>query len=352
MATEAGDAAATPAGDSAVGGGEPSEVRRFQVKRLTFCGDFDGANIALARASIDADGITEVYEVHVAPDCSGKLVGQRWVDRSPHAQGRRLQPGACNCASPRCPPSRCAPHRDQARSRVQDVVPLFGGGRSSRTASSNRSGKPESHGKSLRAGLAPSRAGPVAQPFLGAVRSGAHGLLRQARAVVPAQWRCLPHSNGFVAGPACCDNATSSRCASSNCCARRALSRFASTNCAPLLSSAAPPPRLAGAALRSQAASRSAGRDCASRSPTPSAPHSPCTSLCTFPLHTATASASSATSTSPLAPSRPPLPPRAASAPAPRRPEEAQAAGPAFAPASGTQGTRLPTSTTTGSCWR
>ncbi|KAA0151946.1 hypothetical protein FNF31_06707 [Cafeteria roenbergensis] len=71
MATEAGDAAATPAGDSAVGGGEPSEVRRFQVKRLTFCGDFDGANIALARASIDADGITEVYEVHVAPDCSG-----------------------------------------------------------------------------------------------------------------------------------------------------------------------------------------------------------------------------------------------------------------------------------------
>lgn len=102
MASEAFDAAANTAGGPAAGGGEPAEARRFQVKRLTFCGDFDGANIAFARASIDADGITEVYEVHVAPDCSGESVGLRWLDASRLAPFRRLQVAARNCGAPSC----------------------------------------------------------------------------------------------------------------------------------------------------------------------------------------------------------------------------------------------------------
>ena len=45
---------------------------RCKVKRLLFRSDFDGGNMAEARLSLGSDGITEVYEVLVAPDCAGE----------------------------------------------------------------------------------------------------------------------------------------------------------------------------------------------------------------------------------------------------------------------------------------
>jgi hypothetical protein len=43
----------------------------FHVKRLTFRSDFDGGNLAGARSALDSDGVTEIYELSVSPDCSG-----------------------------------------------------------------------------------------------------------------------------------------------------------------------------------------------------------------------------------------------------------------------------------------
>lgn len=53
----------------------PDAARQFVAKKLTFGGDFDSANIAGAQVALDTDGVTEVYEVTVAPDCSGELLG-------------------------------------------------------------------------------------------------------------------------------------------------------------------------------------------------------------------------------------------------------------------------------------
>jgi hypothetical protein len=65
-------AASAIAGIGVAGAPSIDTSKRFAVKRLTFGGDFDGANIAGVQLALDADGVTEFYEVMVSSDCAGK----------------------------------------------------------------------------------------------------------------------------------------------------------------------------------------------------------------------------------------------------------------------------------------
>lgn len=47
--------------------------RVFRVKGLTLRADFDGGNLAGARLGLDEDGMSEVIEIYIAPDCQGAL---------------------------------------------------------------------------------------------------------------------------------------------------------------------------------------------------------------------------------------------------------------------------------------